>query len=305
MDKFTILGTASAFPTKSRNHPSLYLNLEGKRVLLDCGEGTQRQIRMAGLSPSVDYIFITHWHGDHSLGVGGVLQSLNMMRRTEPVTIIGPQGTGASVKHILQTYKFYPNLKVKSRSLDLKKETLVERIGSYSVYGINVKHSVRCLGYKVKEDDSLNIREDALKKHGITPGPFLKSLKAGKNVRYKGKTLKAKDFTYAKKGKSIVYLTDLAYDKSLVKFASGADVLVIEATFSSDLQEKARTVYHLTISDALTVAKQADVKKVCLVHTSQRYEDAAALEKEAKEIKTKIGLTAEVSLPNDLSEITI
>ena len=90
MGKAFILGTASAFPTKDRNHPAVYVNLDGKRVLLDCGEGTQRQIRIAGLSPAVDYIFITHWHGDHSLGVGGVLQSLNMMRRTEPVWIFGP-----------------------------------------------------------------------------------------------------------------------------------------------------------------------------------------------------------------------
>ncbi len=303
MDKITILGTSSAFPTKTRNHPSIYFNLDGKKVLFDCGEGTQRQIRIANLSPAIDYIFVTHWHGDHSLGIGGVLQSLNMMRRSEPVNIIGPLGTNASIKHILQTYKFYPNLQIKSRSLDLKREKLIEKIGKYSVYGMNVKHSVKCLGYKLKEDDVFNIKRDVLKKEGIKPGPFLKVLKKGKNVRYKGKLLKAKEFTYLKRGKSFVYLTDLSYEKNLAKFAKGADVLVIEATFSSALQEKASNFSHLTVSDALRIAKLANVKKVYLVHTSQRYEDTKLMNSEIDELKKKLHLPAEISLPNDLDII--
>lgn len=306
MVKAVILGTASSFPTKLRNHPSIYLSLDGKNILLDCGEGTQRQIRAAGLSPAVDYIFLTHWHGDHSLGVGGVLQSLNMIHRGEPITVFGPLGTNTSVDHILNTYKFYQNLQIKAKSLNLNGEKLVEKIGRYSVYGMNVKHSVKCLGYKVKEEDTLNIRQELLKKNGIKSGPFLKKLKEGKNVKYNGETLKFKDFTYLKKGKSLVYLTDLAYDKSLEKFAKGADVLIIEATFSSNLQEKAHEVYHLTILDALTVAKHAGVKKVYLIHTSQRYaENNVALKEEIDEIKGKLKLKAEVYLPDDLSEIEI
>ena len=303
MSKAFILGTASAFPTKDRNHPAVYVNLDGKRVLLDCGEGTQRQIRIAGLSPAVDYIFITHWHGDHSLGVGGMLQSLNMMRRTEPVWIFGPAGTGTSVKHILAAYKFYQGIDVKTRSLDLKREKLVQRVGRYSVYGMNVSHVVKCLGYKIKEDDALNIKQDLLEKQGIKPGPFLRGLKEGKNVKYKGKTLKAKDFTYLKKGKTLVYLTDLRHEKQLYGFAKGADALIIEATFASSLQEKAKKFYHLTIHDALEIAKRADVKKVYLTHTSQRYDDPAALIAEIAGLKAKLGLKAEVVLAHDFSEV--
>jgi ribonuclease Z len=302
-DKVTILGTASAFPTKTRNHPSIYINLDGNRVLFDCGEGTQRQIRTAGLSPAVDYIFLTHWHGDHSLGVGGILQSLNMMGRTEPLIIVGPIGTNASVNHILKTYKFYSRLNIKTRSLDLKKETLIEKIGTYSVYGINVKHAVKCIGFKVKEDDALNIKRELLDKNDIKPGPFLRGLKEGRNVKYNGRTLKAKDFTYLKKGKSLVYLTDLVYEKSLAKFAKDADVLIIEATFSSALEKKAQSFSHLTIYDALTIAKLAGVKRVYLMHTSQRYENVKVLLEEIKEVKKKLKLSAEVHLPEDFSEV--
>ncbi len=305
MDNVTLLGTSSAFPTKNRNHPSIYFNLDGKKVLFDCGEGTQRQIRIAGLSPAIDYLFVTHWHGDHSLGIGGVIQSLNMMRRAEPIKITGPLGTDASVKHILQTYKFYPHLEIKSRSLNLKKETLIEKIGKYSVYGINVKHSVKCLGYKLKEEDTFNIKQELLKKKGIKPGPFLKLLKKGKNVKYKEKLLRAKEFTYFKKGTSLVYLTDLVYEKNLIKFAKDADVLVIEATFSSALQDKAHGFYHLTINDALKIAKLANVKKVYLVHTSQRYENTKLIGSEIKDLKEKLHLAAEVLLPNDLDKIRI
>jgi ribonuclease Z len=303
MAEAVILGTSSAFPTETRNHPAVYINAGGKHLLFDCGEGTQRQIRIADLKPSIDYIFITHWHGDHSLGVGGILQSLNMMRRSEPVNIIGPSGTTASIKHILNTYKFYSRLPIKTRSLDLKKEMLIADLGQYAIYGINVKHSVKCIGYRLQEKDNINIKTELLNKYKIKPSPLLKSLKEGKDVRYMGKILKAKKFTYLKKGTVLVYLTDLAYEKSLAKFARNADILIIESTFSSTLEEKARDVNHLTVLDALTIAKQADAKKVYLVHTSQRYEDSKTIENEIMKLKKKLKINAEVSIPNDLCRI--
>ncbi len=305
MDKATILGTASAFPTKTRNHPSIYVNLNGVRILLDCGEGTQRQIRSAGLSPSVDYVFITHWHGDHSLGVGGIVQSLNMMRKDTPLTIVGPAGTNSSVKHILDAYKFYKGLVIKVRTLDAKKESLVMDIKGHSIYAINVKHVIKCLGYKIKEKDSRNIRKELLDKLGVKSSPQLKSLKAGKDIVIDGKKLKASQLTYIKKGKSLVYLTDLIYDKNLYRFAKDADVLIIESTFSSELQERAKTFMHLTVKDALTIAKRANAKKIYLVHFSQRYENLDTIEKEAAALSKSMGIKAEVILPQDLSEITV
>jgi ribonuclease Z len=305
MDKATVLGTASAFPTKLRNHPSIYLNLGGAKVLFDCGEGTQRQIRSAGLSPSVDFIFVTHWHGDHSLGVGGIIQSLNMMKNEGPLTVMGPSGTNASVKHILDTYKFYKRLPIKIRSIDAKKELLVKEINGHNIYAINVKHAVKCLGYKVKENDVRNIRKDLLEKLGVKPGPQLKFLKAGKDIVVGGKKLKASQFTYIKKGRSLVYLTDLVYEKNIYKFAKDADVLIIESTFSSNMQNQAKEFMHLTVKDALTIAKQSCAGRVYLTHLSQRYENSGEIRKEAADLAKSMGLKAEVAVPDDLSEIII
>ena len=303
MDNVMLLGTSSAFPTKERNHPALYMSLDGKRVLFDCGEGTQRQIRVAGLSPSIDYMFLTHWHGDHSLGVGGIIQSLNMMRRKEQLYIYGPQGTGSSVNHILATYRFHSEIQIKAKSLDLKKETFITKIGRFSVYGINVMHTTKCIGYKIKEDDQLNIKHEFLKKNKIKSGVFLQALKKGKDIVYEGKKFLAKEATYLKRGKSLVYLTDLGYDKNLYRFARGADVLVIESTWSSEFENQAKEFGHLTARQALEVAKYADVGKVYLTHFSQRYEDMSVFKEELSDIVKKLKLKPKVFVSNDFERI--
>ncbi len=304
MDNVILLGTSSAFPTKERNHPSIYINLNGKIILLDCGEGTQRQIRIAGLSPSIDKIFITHWHGDHSLGVGGIIQSINMSNASKLIEIFGPKGTKSSVKNILSAYKFYSRVHIKTRVIDAKREKLIDRIGKFSLYAINVKHGVPCLGYKIKEDDSINIRREMLEKFRIKPGKYLNELKQGKDVEYNGKVLKASNFTYIKKGKKIVYLTDLKYEKRLSRFAKDADLLIIEATLSSKFEKKAREIYHLTIADALRIGKEANVKKLVVVHTSQRYEDTNIIEQEAKVLKDKMKLNFNIIIGRDLMRLS-
>ncbi len=305
MVEITFLGTASAFPTASRNHPSVYVSLGGAKVLLDCGEGTQRQIRRAGLSPAIDYIFITHWHGDHSLGVGGILQSLNMINRREPLFVYGPAGTNSRMAHLSKTYQFHSAVKVVSKPVDAPKESVIASINDYDVYALNVKHAVKCLAYKIKERDTLNLREDLLKKYGIKPDPILKRLKEGKDAVYNGRKLPHRQFTYVKKGRSVVYVTDLAYSDSVGRFARDADALVIEATFSSSMGEKAGSYFHLTVEQALKIAKRAGAKKVYLVHTSQRYENDDALVKEAAAMKEKLELGADVFFPNDLDKIEI
>ncbi len=301
----TFLGTASAFPTALRNHPSIYLSIDGTHLLLDCGEGTQRQIRKAGLSPSVDYIFITHWHGDHSLGIGGIIQSLNMMSRKDPVFVFGPAGTNARLDHLMKTYQFHSAIKVVPKPLNAPTEKLVITIGDYEVYAVNVKHAVQCIGYRIRGRDTLNLREDMLKKYGIKPNPLLKRLKEGKDVTINGKKLSYKKFTYVKRGKSLAYLTDLSYSDKVYRFARDVDVLIIEATFSSSMTEKAGSYLHLTVEQSLKIAKKANAKKVYLVHTSQRYDNEDTLRKDAEAAKAKLGLDAEVIFPNDLDKLEI
>ncbi len=305
MDNIVLLGTGSAVPTKSRNHPSIYLNLSGSKVLLDCGEGTQRQIRLAGLSPSIDYIFLTHWHGDHSLGVGGVIQSLNMSKSNKPLYIFGPEGTEKSVKNILSTYKFYNNMNIVTREIDQPREKKVVSIGNHDIYSMNVRHSVPCVGYKIKEKDSININKDFLKSHGIKPSEELRKLKEGKDIIYNGKKIKASDATYIKKGMTLAYLTDLIYEEKLVKFVQGVDVLITECTFSFTKQKEAKVSFHLTTEDAIKLASKAKVKSLVLMHQSQRYEGTDIIDKEVKDLCKKYKCKFNTIMGKDLDRINL
>ncbi len=300
----TFLGTSSAFPTAKRNHPSVYLMINGERMLFDCGEGTQRQIRKAGLSPSVDYIFITHWHGDHSLGLGGIIQSLNMMKSNKELQIFGPSGTEQGIKNILMTYKFYNQLAIKTKSVNaLTEKTILER-DNYSVSAINVEHSVKCLAYKIKEKDVRNILVEKLAAKGIKPGKFLSKLKEGKDVVYNGIKLKYKELTYLKKGKSLAYVTDLRYSRKVISFIKGVDTLIIESTFGEEFQ-KSYDFFHLNIKEAMLLAKSSGAKDVYFVHTSQRYENDDSMVKSATAIYSKMKCSFRYSFPDDFDRFAL
>ncbi|MCL4391689.1 ribonuclease Z [Candidatus Parvarchaeota archaeon] len=300
----TFLGTSSAFPTAMRNHPSVYVTLNGKKLLLDCGEGTQRQIRKAGLSPSIDHIFITHWHGDHSLGVGGIIQSLNMMKSSKSLDIFGPDETGQSVKNILRTYKFYNTLDIEAVSVNAPHEKVILEDTLYRVSALNVKHSVKCLAYKIKEKDTRNILAEKLALKGIKAGKFLSGLKEGKDVSYNGIKLKYKEFTYIKKGKSLAYVTDLRYDKKIIPFIKGVDALIIESTFGSEF-DRSYDYFHLNIKEAMSLAKSSGAKTVYFIHTSQRYESNDSLKKNAQELFSRMKCKFTYSFPDDLDKFEV
>lgn len=298
------LGTSSAFPTVKRNHPSVYLMVNGERMLFDCGEGTQRQIRKAGLSPSIDYIFITHWHGDHSLGLGGIIQSLNMMKSNKKLQIFGPSGTEQGIKNIVITYKFYNQLDIKTKSVNAPKEKIIVEREDYSISAINVEHSVKCLAYKIKEKDVRNISVEKLAEKGVKPGKFLSKLKEGKDVLYNGIKLKYKELTYLKKGKSLAYVTDLRYDRRVIPFIKGVDTLIIESTFGEEFQ-KSYEFFHLNIKEAMLLAKSSGAREVYFVHTSQRYENDDSMAKSAAAIYSKMKCTFRYHFPDDFDRFSL
>ncbi len=300
----TFIGTSSAFPTVKRNHPAVYIMINGERMLFDCGEGTQRQIRKAGLSPSIDSIFITHWHGDHSLGLGGIIQSLNMMKSNKRLNIFGPSGTEQGIKNILMTYRFYNQLDIKSKSINAPKEKKIFERDKYTVSAINIEHSVKCLAYKIKEKDVRNISVEKLAEKGIKSGKFLSKLKEGKDVIYNGIKLKYKDFTYLKKGKSLAYVTDLRYNRNVIPFIKSVDTLIIESTFGEEFQ-KSYEFFHLNIKEAISLAKSSGAKEVFFVHTSQRYENDDSLVKSAAALYSKMKCTFKYSFPDDFDKFSL
>jgi ribonuclease Z len=298
--KIVFLGTASSFPTRDRSHTSILLRYSSEAILFDCGEGTQRQLRIAGESPmKITKIFITHWHGDHVLGLPGLLESMAMNGRKDPLEVFGPGGTKESIKHLFQALHIRPNFKFSVHEVDTRKSKIAINTKEYEVSAIFVKHKVPCLAYSFKEKNRYRINKDWVKKEKVQGLPALSKLQEGKDVTIKGKKVLAKDVTYVSAGKKITFIFDTSPIKELIPFAKDSDLLICEGTFSNKIKEKAKDHGHLTVKDAAKIAKKAEVKKLAITHFSQRYKDVSELKKEA------ISVFKNTVLAKDFMEITV
>ncbi len=278
--EIVFLGTSSMYPTKERSHPAVLIKYNGHHLLFDCGEGTQRQMRIANESVNkIEAIFITHWHGDHSLGVAGILQSMTASRREKPLKIFGPTGTKESIRNILHTYKFKPTFKIE-----------VDESGNYEGEGFKVKsmgviHGVPTYAYYFKENDRRKINLEYTKKFGLVKHPILGKLQRGETIIWKGKRITPEEGTILVKGKKVSYVVDTRYFDGLIEFVKDSDVLICEATYEEKLKEMAKEYMHMTSKEAATLAKKAGVKKLVLTHLSQRYEkNPRIILNEAREI---------------------
>jgi ribonuclease Z len=283
--EITFLGTSSMVPTKERNVTGIFLRYNGEGLLLDCGEGTQRQMNIAGINRNtVKKILVSHWHGDHVSGIVGLLQTMANKEANPTVDIYGPKGTKEHVKHMLGMVIFDVQVEIRVHELVPKRDELLKVVETedYIIECIALDHKVPCIGYSFIEKDRLNIDVEKQKKLGIRDGPHLRKLKEGKEIKYKGKAVKPDDVTYLVKGKKITYVADTAACENCVKLAKNADLLISESVYAGKLQEKAEDYRHLTAKDAAMMASQADVDKLVLTHFSQRYKTVDELEEEAK-----------------------
>jgi ribonuclease Z len=283
------LGTSQAVPTADRNHTAILVKHEDENILVDCGEGTQRQFRIADINPCrLTKILITHWHGDHILGIPGLLQTLALNNYSKTLEIYGPKGTRQFMHAILNMFIFEGKIKVNVTEVEPGKFFDSRNL---ELFAYKVEHGRHALAYAIKEKDKLNINIEKLKKMGIKPGIHLRPLKEGRSIKIGSRTIKAKDFTFFRKGKKISIVLDTAYCDSCIAAAKDADLLISDSTYASDLKEKAREYEHLTAEDAGRIAKKAKVKELILSHISQRYKNKEEiLLKEAKRIfkNTKI-----------------
>ncbi len=279
--KLTFLGTGSAVPTAGRNHPAVLLNFLNENILFDCGEGTQRQFRKAKISPTkVTRIFITHWHGDHVLGIPGLLYTLNLCEYSKTLKIYGPKGTKSYMKAIMKTYASANNINIEIKEVSEGK--IVEE-DNFEIFAKEMEHGINCLAYKFVEKDKLRIDKDKLKKLKIGNLPELKKITEGKDVIIEGRKIKAKDLTYLQKGKSVAIVLDTKENKNILKIAQNVDVFICESTYF-DEEDIAKEYKHLTLEQVLQIAKKAKVNELVLVHLSQRYEkDGKKFLEKAKE----------------------
>jgi len=281
--KVTFLGTGSMIPTKERNHSAILISHESENILIDCGEGTQRQLRILGFAPpKLTRILITHWHGDHYYGLAGVIENLGKNQYAGTLQIYGPRGSRNKFNKIANALGLKNRISMKIN--EINKDGLVFENEAISIGAYYLKHSIPCIGYSIKEADVRKINLDYIKELGIPEGPVLGNLQKGKDIIFQGKKIKVKNATYVKKGKKISVVMDTALCNNCYKLAKDSDLLICDSTYHSSLKDKARDYMHLTSEQAAKIAKKSNVKKLVLTHFSQRYKDINELEKEAKNI---------------------
>ena len=297
--EIVFLGTGGSFPSPQRGVSSVAIKVNGDVLLIDCGEGTQRQLMRSQLSfMSITKIFITHFHGDHYLGLPGLLQTMALNGRTKDLEIFGPKGTEQLVT-ILERISYY------SRTFDLVlhelKDNQVEHFAGFKVTAHRLDHSLPCLGYYLEEDDRQGKFDVAAAKLlEIPEGPLFSRLQAGETIVWNGKGITPEMVMGSPRpGRKVFIAMDTKPIMSLPEVIKGADVLVHEATADRSLEEKANKFGHSTAAQAATIAKEAGVRKLFMIHVSPRYKDVDPLIKEARSIFT------ESYLPNDLDFYSI
>jgi len=267
--KATFLGTSAQIPTAKRNHTAILLSWDKENILIDCGEGTQRQFKKARLNPmKLTKLLITHWHGDHVLGIPGLLQTLAANDYKKKLLIYGPKGTREFMKNMLNVFVF-------SGKIDFKIEEVEEgkffENEEFYLESKNVVHGTPTNAYVFVKKGQIRIDKKKLGKAKIESGPVLKKLKEGKDIVYKGKKYLVKNLTYREGDKKISFVLDSKFDEKISSFVTGSDLLVYESSFGSDKLEMARERKHMTAGQAAKIAKLSKSKKLILTHLSSRY----------------------------------
>lgn len=279
--KLTFLGTGASIPTKKRNHSSILASFANESILIDCGEGTQRQLKIARISlHKITRILITHWHGDHILGLPGLFETLALSEYKKTLKIYGPKGTKrylSLIKDFIKGYKI--NISVKEVSGKFVDEP------SFFIEASSMKHGIPTNAYSIVLKGKTRLDKRKIKKLGLPSSPILRKLLEGKNITYKGKKIKAKSVTYKEKGKKLTFILDTGTNTKAIKLAKNSDLLITESSFSEKEAKKAKEYKHLTSKDAATIAKKSKSKKLILTHISQRYEaKPKSIEDEAKKV---------------------
>ncbi|MBV0925771.1 ribonuclease Z [Halomicroarcula limicola] len=302
----TFLGTSGAIPTVQRNTSGIFVNRDGDYLLFDCGEGTQRQMMRYGTGFGIDHVFLTHLHGDHVLGIPGLLQTFDFNDREEPVAIHTPAGTRGNVTQLIESTGTTPSYPVRVNEVSAG-DTVLDR-EEYEVRAVETDHRCIAVGYVLAEDDRKGEfdREKAEEELGIPPGPKYSKLHRGEPVEHDGRTVQPEEVVGPPRpGRTFVYTGDTLPTQSVVDASEGADLLVHDATFAEDRRDRAQATAHSTAKDAAEVARQAGVRSLALTHVSTRYAGQAdTLAAEAREafdgevILAEDGLERHVQFPD-------
>ena len=281
--EITFLGTSGCIPTKERGLPAIHLDYLGEHLLFDCGEGTQRQMRISGINfMHLDNIFLTHLHADHFMGLGGMLQSMDFLERIKPITIHGPEGTKKLVDTLVNLGHFtLDHLTVNAN--EVEPNQIAFRGKRYSVKTFKTIHTKNSLGYIFCEDSHRKFQRETALKLGVPEGRKFHQLSQGETVEANGKQITPDQVLGPEiPGRKIVITGDTRPTQNTIEAAQNADLLIHEAMFSQLDENATKDAAHTTTTQAAEIAKKANVKQLILTHISQRYQDPQTLQHEAQ-----------------------
>ena len=277
-----ILGCSSQQPTRHRNHGAYLVRWNEKGFLFDPGEGTQRQFIFADVSPTtVTDILVTHFHGDHCLGLGSMLMRLNLDKVTHPVHCYYPKKNKKNFKYLRYGCIYHENIRIIEHPV--AKEGIVDETSQFIIEGAFLQHGVATMGWRITEADKRKFDKEKLKDYKVV-GPLVKQLEKAGSITVEGKKIFLDDVSHIQKGDSIAVVLDTRYCQKAVDIAKDATILLCESTFLEQDKHLAKKYAHMTAKEAATIAKKANVKMLILTHFSARYQDLSLFEKEAKEV---------------------
>ena len=289
MEKFelTILGCGSALPTTRHFATSQVLNVREKLYMIDCGEGSQLQMRRSHLKFShLNHVFISHLHGDHCFGLIGLISTFGLLGRTAPLHVHAPENFGSMLQSMLDFFCKGLDFNIEFHPVDTTRHALVHEDRSVMVYSIPLRHRIACCGYLFKEKELLpHIRRDMIDFYHI-PVCEINNIKNGKDwVTEDGHVIPCSRLTTpAAPARSYAYCSDTCYLPELSSLVGGVDLLFHEATFLHEDLQRAQETFHTTALQAATLARDSRVKALCIGHFSARYEDEAVLLDEARSV---------------------
>lgn len=273
MLKLTFLGTSSSRPTVRRGVSSLAVQREGDLHLFDCGEGTQRQMMRYGVGFSVDSIFLTHLHADHYLGLPGLLRTMCLQAREEELVVYCPVGREVDVRAIVVVGGERLTFPLRIEGLEPGAAAVFD---GYEVRAVRTEHTAPSIGYALVEPDRLGRFDvERARAVGVPEGPLFGRLHRGEDVELPdGRTVRAGDLVGpARPGRTLVYTGDTRPCAAVRDAARGADLLVHEATFTTEEADRARETRHSTAKEAGEIAKAAGARRLALTHFSARYSE--------------------------------
>lgn len=284
--KLTIVGSGSAVPTLKRGVTAQYLNFNERRILIDCGEGTQLQLRKYKVRfQRVQYLFISHLHGDHYLGIFGLLASMNLLGRTLKLHLFAPAALREIIAHQFTITGVTLDFEIEYHDLNCTEKTLIFEDKILEIYAFPLRHRIKCHGFLFKEKPKeLNINKEKIEEFTISRAEIW-SIKNGGDIERNGKIIKNAKLTLPGVApKQYAFCTDTKFYPKLADWVKDVDLLYHEATFTEAQKDRAKATQHSTAKQAAEIAKRANVKKLLLGHFSARFNSTSELQKEAEVI---------------------